>query len=57
MQQQQHISALAQMLGVDQTALQQDLARRGLKMQDKGMFPALLQAGAGIGAAYAGGGA
>ncbi len=49
------LGALAQMLGVDQAALQQDLAKRGLKMQDQGMFPSLLQLGGQIGAAYAGG--
>lgn len=44
-QQQLQLSALAQMLGVDQAALQQDLAKRGLKMQDKGILPSLLQSG------------
>lgn len=54
-QQQLQLSALAQMLGVDQAALQQDLAKRGLQMQDRGMLPGLLQIGGNIGAAYAGG--
>lgn len=49
------LSALAQMLGVDQATLAQDLARRGIKMQDKGMLPGLLQVGGQIGAAAAGG--
>jgi len=53
----QQLQALAQMLGVDVAALQQDMARRGLKMNDKGMLPGLLQVGGQIGAAYAGGGA
>ena len=44
-QQQLQLSALAQMLGVDQAALQADLAKRGIQMQDKGMLPTLLQAG------------
>lgn len=55
-QQQLQLGALAQMLGVDQATLQQDLAKRGLQMQDKGMLPGLLQAGGQIGAAYATGG-
>lgn len=53
-QQQLQLSALAQMLGVDQTALQQDLAKRNLQMQDKGMLPSLLQMGGTALAAYAG---
>lgn len=57
MQQQQiQLSALAQMLGVDQATLQQDLAKRQLAAQDKGILPSLLQAGGQIGAAYATGG-
>lgn len=44
-QQQLQLGALAQLLGVDQAALQQDLARRGLKLQDKGMAPTLVQTG------------
>jgi hypothetical protein len=52
-QQQLQLGALAQMLGVDQAALQQDLARRGLKMQDTGMLPSLLQIGGQIGASAA----
>jgi hypothetical protein len=54
-QQQLQLNALAQMLGVDVAALQQDLAKRGLKMQDQGMLPGLLQVGGQIGAAAAGG--
>jgi hypothetical protein len=54
-QQQLQLQALAQMLGVDQAALQQDLAKRGLDMQDQGMLPSLLQIGGQIGAAAAGG--
>lgn len=53
-QQQMQLASLAQMLGVDVAALQQDMARRGLQMQDKGMLPTLLQTAGGIGAAYAG---
>lgn len=55
-QQQLQLGALAQMLGVDQAALQQDLAKRGLAAQDKGMLGSLLQIGGQIGASYAGGG-
>jgi hypothetical protein len=55
-QQQLQLGALAQMLGVDVAALQQDLARRGLQMQDKGMLPGLLQVAGNVGAAYASGG-
>jgi hypothetical protein len=44
-QQQLQLSALAQMLGVDEAALQQDLAKRGINLQDKGMLPSLLQMG------------
>ncbi len=55
-QQQLQLSALAQMLGVDQAALQQDLAKRGLALGDKGMFPSLLQVGGQVGAAVATGG-
>jgi hypothetical protein len=55
-QQNLQISALAQMLGVDEAALRQDLAKRGLQMQDKGILPGLLQTGGQIGAAAAGGG-
>jgi hypothetical protein len=50
------LGALAQMLGVDQAALQQDLAKRQIALQDKGMFPDLLQAGGSMLAAYGGGG-
>lgn len=52
-QQQLQLGALAQMLGVDQSALQQELAKRGLSLQDKGMLPSLLQIGGQIGAAAA----
>ncbi len=52
-QQQQQLQGLAQMLGVDVAALQQDLAKRGLAQQDKGMLPTLLQVGGQIGAAAA----
>lgn len=55
-QQQQQLQSMAQMLGVDVATLQQDLAKRGLQMQDKGMFPSLLQIGGQIGAAAATGG-
>lgn len=50
------LNALAQMLGVDQAALQQDYLKRNMGMQDKGMFPTLLQTGGQILGAYAGGG-
>ena len=56
-QQQLQLGGLAQMLGVDQAALDQDARRRALQMGDKGMLPSLLQVGGQIGAAYAGGGA
>ncbi len=55
-QQQLQLGALAQMLGVDQATLQQDLAKRQLQLADKGMFPTLLQIGGQIGAAAATGG-
>ena len=55
-QQQLQLSALAQMLGVDQAALQQDLAKRQLQLQDKGSLGSILQLGGQIGAAAAGGG-
>lgn len=42
-QQQQQLGMLAQLLGVDQTTLAQDLAKRQLGMKDQGMFPGLLQ--------------
>jgi hypothetical protein len=51
-QQQQNIAALAQMLGVDVAALQQDLAKRGIDAQDKGMMGTLVQTGGQIGASY-----
>lgn len=47
---------LAQLLGLDQAQLQQLMAVRGMSMQDTGHLGQLLQAGAGIGAAFAGGG-
>lgn len=53
-QQKIQLQALAAMLGVDVATLQQDLAKRGLIMQDKGMLPGLLQAGGSILAASAG---
>lgn len=56
-QQQLQLGALAQMLGVDTATLQQDLAKRNINLQDKGMFPTLLQIGGQIGAASATGGA
>jgi hypothetical protein len=55
-QQQLQLAALAQMLGVDQAALQQDLAKRNIDLNDKGMLPSLLQIGGQIGAAAATGG-
>ncbi len=53
-QEQLKISALAQMLGIDEATLRQDMAKRQLDSQDKGMFGSLLQVGGQIGAAYAG---
>lgn len=53
-QQKIQLQALAQMLGVDVATLQQDLAKRGLAMQDKGILPSLLQMGGSIAAASAG---
>lgn len=53
-QQGQDLQAMAQLLGVDVATLQQDLAKRGINMQDKGMMGQLLQIGGQIGAAYAG---
>lgn len=53
-QEQLQLSALAQMLGVDESALRQDLARRSLQMQDKGALPGLLQTGGQILGQYAG---
>ncbi len=54
-QQQLQLSGLAQMLGVDQAQLQQELAKRQMKMQDTGHLGQLLQAAGTIGGAYAGG--
>lgn len=53
-QQQLQLGMLAQLLGVDQTALAADLEKRKLGMQDQGMFPGLLQIGGNIMAANAG---
>ncbi len=53
-QQKIQLAALAQMLGVDVATLQQDLAKRGLQMQDKGILPGLLQMGGSSAAASAG---
>lgn len=53
-QRQLQLGALAQMLGVDQAQLQQELAKKGIDMNDKGMLGSLLQIGGQIGAAYAG---
>lgn len=47
-QQQLQISALAQMLGVDEATLKEDLAKRQLGMQDKGSFGDIMQAGGGL---------
>ena len=54
MNQSAQLGYLAQLLGIDQVALQQDLAKRGLDMQDKGIFPQLLAAGGQIAGAAAG---
>ena len=52
MQQQQiQLAALAQMLGVDQAALTQDLEKRKIDATDKGTFGSLLQAGGSLMAA------
>lgn len=56
MNQQAQLGYLAQLLGVDQAALQQDLARRQLGQTDRGILPNLLQVGGTIAAAKAGGG-
>lgn len=50
-QQQVQLAALAQMLGVDQAALQQDMEKRKIAATDKGMFPELLKAGGSLMAA------
>ncbi len=55
-QQQLQISALAQMLGVDEAQLRQDLAKRQLQAGDKGMAGTLAQTGAQLGMQYATGG-
>lgn len=54
-QQQMQLSALAQMLGVDQATLQAELAKRQIDAGDKGMLGSLLQIGGQVGAAAAGG--
>lgn len=54
-QQQLQISALAQMLGVDESQLRQQLARAGVQMQDTGHLGALLGAIGTVGGAVAGG--
>lgn len=45
---------LAQLLGIDQQQFQNQMGKNALAMQDKGIFPGLLQAGGGVLAAYAG---
>lgn len=54
-QEQLQLQGLAQLLGVDVATLQQDLAKRGLKAGDKGMFPTLLKTAGMIGATAVGG--
>lgn len=51
------LQALGQMLGWDQATFQNELAKRGLAAQDKGILPGLLQTAGTIGAAAATGGA
>lgn len=47
MQQQQiQLSALAQMLGIDEATLRQQAAKAGINVNDKGAFGSMLQAGA-----------
>ncbi len=53
-QQQLQLGALAQMLGIDEAALRQDLAKRGIDAGDKGNLGTILQIGGQIGAASAG---
>jgi len=48
---------LAALMGLDQQTFANEMAKRGMQMSDKGMFPALLQLGGQLGAAYATGGA
>jgi hypothetical protein len=55
-QQQLQLGGLAQLLGVDQAALQQDLAKRQIDAGDKGMLGSAMQVAGQIGAAYATGG-
>jgi hypothetical protein len=52
-QQQLQLSALAQMLGVDEAALRQDQAKRAIGLQDKGNLATLLQIGGQAGVAAA----
>ncbi len=52
-QQQLQLSALAQMLGVDEAALRQDQAKRAIQATDKGNLATLLQVGGQVGAAAA----
>lgn len=54
MNQQYSLGLLGSQLGYDQAALNQDAVKRGIDMQDKGIFPQLLAAGAQIGGAAAG---
>lgn len=46
---------LAQLLGMDQTQFQNEMAKRGLAMQDTGILPGLLQAGGAVAASAVGG--
>lgn len=55
-QQNLQISALAQMLGVDEAALRAQAAKAGVAAGDKGAFGSLLQTGGQIGASYFTGG-
>lgn len=54
MNDQANMGYLAQMMGMDQQQFQNEMAKRGLASQDKGIFPGLLQAGGTIAASYAG---
>ncbi len=56
-QQQLQLSALAQMLGVDQATLQAQLAKAQIDAGDKGHIGTVMQVGGQIGAGLAGGGA
>lgn len=55
-QQQLQLAGLAQMLGIDQAQLQQELAKRQIDAGDKGMLGSLMEIGGQVGAAYASGG-